>query len=191
MAQFNRIGIGGIPVGGASKSQRKAKYQTPCSEYTNILNQEQASNNAKVLNTDKALNVAIALNDYKPIGNISKQFCFNAIYYSLNLDFQSTDDILSILQNHPEIQRLPESQHHAILASIISAMVAGVGFALTIHLGGVGALAGTNFTISGVIKLAGATSLASGGSAGQRWKPYLWNFRASQWLMLELMLLFT
>ena len=28
-------------------------------------------------------------------------------------------------------------------------------------------------SISGVIKLAGATSLASGGSAGQRWKGYL------------------
>ena len=33
-------------------------------------------------------------------------------------------------------------------------------------------------SISVVIKLAGATSLASGGSAGQRLKGYLWNIKA-------------
>ena len=88
------------------------------------------------------------------------------------LDFKSNEDIMSILQKHPEIQRLPESQLHAILACIISALVAGAGFALTIYLGGW--MDGWDkLSISGVIKLAGATSLASGGSAGQRWKGYL------------------
>ena len=64
------------------------------------------------------------------------------------------------------LQRLPKSQIGAIVASILSAIAAGVGFALTIHLGGIGALAGANLTITAVIKLAGATALASGGTSG-------------------------
>ena len=44
-------------------------------------------------------------------------------------------------------------------------LATGVGFVLTIHLGGVGALAG-EFSVSAVLSLAGATGLTSAGSAG-------------------------
>ena len=72
MKKSNRIGIGGKPIGEAMPNQRKPKYQIPCSEYTNIMNQDHAANNAKILNTDKHLNLNLALNEYKPIGKIIK-----------------------------------------------------------------------------------------------------------------------
>ena len=148
MANFNRVGIGGIPVGDATPDQRKPKYEVSTSEFTNILNGAKVLNNATALNTDRHMNTDLALNEPKPIV------------------FKSSDDILEILRSHPEIQRLPKSQMEAILAAIASAAVAGVGFALTIHLGGIGALAGSNLTISALVKVAGATALASGGSSG-------------------------
>ena len=148
MANFERLGIGGVPVKGASSAQRKPKFENPCSEYTNILNHDVASNSSKVLNTNKHLNIDRALNDYKPIV------------------FKSSDDILKILESHPEIQKQPKSHIDAILAAIVSAIGAGVGFALTIYLGGVGSIAGANLTFSAVIKFAGASALANGGTAG-------------------------
>ena len=83
------------------------------------------------------------------------------------LDFHSTDDILKILQKHPDIQRIPKADWSAIVAAVVSLVGAGVGFALTIHLGGVGALAGGNLTLTAVIKLAGSTALASAGTSGK------------------------
>ena len=167
MKKSNRIGIGGKPIGEAMPNQRKPKYQIPCSEYTNIMNQDHAANNAKILNTDKHLNLDLALNEYKPIGKIIKILI---LYVDDTFNFpafKTTDDIQKILETHPEIQRLPKSHIAAIVAAIISALATGVGFALTIHLGGIGALAGSKFTISGVIKLAGATALANAGSKGE------------------------
>ena len=52
-----------------------------------------------------------------------------------------------------------------LLAGIVSVLATGVGFVLTIHLGGVGALGG-EFSVSAVLSLAGATALTSAGSAG-------------------------
>ena len=148
MANFNRAGIGGFPVGDARQDQRKPKFDHASSEYTNILNHGKVLNHSIGLNTDTHLNLERALNEYKPIS------------------FKSSDDILEILQSHPEIQRLPKPQLHGILAAVISALGAGVGFALTIHLGGVGGLAGANLTVTAVLKFAGATALTSGGAAG-------------------------
>ena len=81
-------------------------------------------------------------------------------------EFKCSDDILEILKSHPEIQRLPRSRLEPLLAGIVSLLATGVGFALTIHLGGVGALAGGEISVSAVLSLAGAASLTSGGSAG-------------------------
>ena len=148
MANFNRVGIGGIPVGDSRRDQRKPKYGVSTSELTNIANGAKVLNNSTALNTDRHLNTDFAFNEPKPIV------------------FKTSDDILEILRSHPDIQRLPTSVMDAILASIVSVAGAGVGFALTIHLGGIGALAGAKLTISALVKFTGATALVSGGSAG-------------------------
>ena len=74
MANFERIGIGGVPVGKGKKSN-KTKYSLPCTEYTNIMNGENVMNKAVFLNTEKYLNTEKALNDYtRPMGKFWNHF---------------------------------------------------------------------------------------------------------------------
>ena len=69
MANFsNQIGIGGKPIGPALRSGRRAKYQTPCSEFTNVGNTENIANSGVALNKENVLNLENVLNEIRHLG---------------------------------------------------------------------------------------------------------------------------
>ena len=66
-------------------------------EFKNILNSGVAINNFRVLNTDKALNAV------------------------QEVVFKSTDDILRILQTHPDFHKATKEAYEPLLAGLLSA----------------------------------------------------------------------
>ena len=97
-----RRGIGGKPVGPGVVG-REQKFA--CTSHKNILNSGVAMNNFRVLNTEKALN---AVQD---------------------VVFKSTDDILRILQTHPDFHRATKEAYEPLLAGLLSAALVGTGVA--------------------------------------------------------------
>lgn len=72
MANFsNQIGIGGKPIGPAHRSGRRAKYQTPCSEFTNVGNTENIANTGLAINKENVLNHENVLNEIRHLGTIT------------------------------------------------------------------------------------------------------------------------
>ena len=135
-----RIGIGGRAVG-RGVSGREPKQNVPCSDFQNTLNKERCHNTEKFLNSEDALNTE------RP------------------MEFQCSDDILEILQSHPDFFHVPPENLGAIGAAIASALALAGGITLTVITGGL-ATASATPCISAILKVAGAAALTSAGSAG-------------------------
>ena len=135
-----KVGIGGRPVG-RGVSGREPKQSLPCSDFQNTLNKERCHNTEKFLNSEDALNTE------RP------------------MEFKCSDDILEILQSHPDFFHVPPENFGAIGAAIASALALAGGITLTIITGGL-ATASASPCITAILKVAGAAALTSAGSAG-------------------------
>ena len=135
-----RIGIGGRAVG-RGVSGREPKQNVPCSDFQNTLNKERCDNTEKFLNVEDALNT------------------------ERSMEFQCSDDILEILQSHPDFFHVTPENLGAIGAAIASALALAGGITLTVITGGL-ATASATPCISAILKVAGAAALTSAGSAG-------------------------
>ena len=96
----NRKGIGGHPVG-PGITGREQKFAN--TGHLNTLNKGVPLNSYRVLNTDRALNEV------------------------QEVVFKSTDDILRILQTHPDFHRASKDAYEPLLASLLSAATGGAG----------------------------------------------------------------
>ena len=105
----NRIGIGGQPVGPGVVG-REQKFANTA--HLNTLNKGVPLNNYRVLNNDKALNAV------------------------KEVVFKSTDDILRILQTHPDFHKASKNVYEPLLAGLLSAATAGAGVACLYISGG-------------------------------------------------------
>ena len=138
-----KLGIGGILIGNATDDQQTPRQAVPCSDFMNTLNKESVSNLERWSNAESALNTEKAI------------------------EFKSTDDIISILQNHPDFSRLPPDSLQPFIASLLSALAIGGGITLTICTGGIGAVA-SGESIGAIIQLAAGSVLTSAGATGMQ-----------------------
>ena len=137
---MKKMGIGGKPVGKGTFG-REPKQNIPCSDFQNTQNKEICQNTEKFLNTEEAVNTEQPIN------------------------FQCSDDILEILQSHPDFFHVPPENLGAIGAAIVSALALAGGITLTIVTGGL-ATASATPCITAILKVSGAAALTSAGSAG-------------------------
>ena len=132
----NRRGIGGKPVGSGVVG-REQKFA--CTSHKNILNSGVAMNNFRVLNTDKALNAV------------------------QEVVFKSTDDILRILQTHPDFHKATKEVYEPLLAGLFSAALVGAGVACLYIAGG------ATFGPCVLVLKALGSSATGAGAAGARY----------------------
>ena len=96
MESSQRLGIGAQAVGPGKPGTQK--LSNPCNWFRNTENGEGVSNKSNILNTERVLNT---------------EEC-------LAFDFKSTDDILKLLQTHPDFERAPPDHLKPIIAAILS-----------------------------------------------------------------------
>lgn len=138
MPNPTRLGFGGLPIGEAAGNQRQPKQATPCSAFRNTHNQETHMNTQMFMNTSRAFN------------------------HGATITFKSSDDILTILRTHPDFIRLPKDRADAILAAILSGLVAGGGLVVLFFVSGGAAAASAPLLIKTV-----GSGLLTAGATGQ------------------------